>query len=346
MNKIIIAILMLMYSLTSLGQIESNRNTTETGRNFVVLEIGTGTWCYFCPGAAMGAEDLIEAGYDVAVIEYHNGDDYATDISNSRLIDYYNVPGLPTAYFDGVLTFSGGYNNYSLFDTYLPLYEERIDIPSPLELVADIEEGSNNNFNVSVTVTDLDNYQGTNLKLHVVLTESNIPENWQGQTELDYVCRDMIPDQYGTSLDFSSQNTQTIELEVNVPYELANCEIVTFVQNNDTKEILQATKENLLMVGITDMPSFDNKLELYPNPITYFTTLTYSLEKDMPVKIVVRDLGGKIVATLLDEKQNAGKHSLNWDATNFSGNHVQNGIYFCTINTGSNTSTIKLVVHR
>ncbi len=344
MNKIIIATLLLMYSLTSAGQIKSNRNTTETARNFVVLEIGTGTWCYFCPGAAMGAEDLIEAGYDVAVIEYHNGDDYTTSMSNSRLIDYYNVPGLPTAYFDGVLSFSGGYNDYSLFDTYLPLYEERIDIPSPLELIADIEELGDDNFNVSVTVTDLDNYQGTNLKLHIVLTESNILEDWQGQTELDYVCRDMIPDQYGTSLDFSSQNTQFVDLEVNVPYELANCEIITFVQDNDTKEILQATKTNLSTVGIIEMSSFDNKLKLYPNPFNNFTSLSYSLEKDAQVKIVISDLNGRIVTNLLDEKQFAGEHTLKWDATDFRGKHVNNGIYFCTLNTGNNTSTIKLVV--
>ncbi len=291
MNKIIIATLLLMYSLISIGQIKSNRNITETGRNFVVLEIGTGTWCYFCPGAAMGAEDLIEAGYDVAVIEYHNGDDYANTASNSRLIDYYNVPGLPTAYFDGVLTFSGGYHDYSLFDTYLPLYEERINIPSPFELVADIEESGNSNFNVSVTVTDLDNYQGTNLKLHVVLTESNIPEPWQNQTELDYVCRDMFPDQYGTSLDFSSQNTQVVDLEVNVPYELANCEIVTFVQNNDTKEILQATKTNLsTVVGMMEMSSFD-MLKLYPNP----TSGKFIIESEGIKSVEIFDISGKSI---------------------------------------------------
>lgn len=36
-------------------------------REMVVLEIGTGTWCPYCPGASMGAHDLLEAGYNVAV---------------------------------------------------------------------------------------------------------------------------------------------------------------------------------------------------------------------------------------------------------------------------------------
>ena len=42
-------------------------------RDKVILEIGTGTWCTYCPGAAMGADDLLEQGYPVGVVENHNG---------------------------------------------------------------------------------------------------------------------------------------------------------------------------------------------------------------------------------------------------------------------------------
>ena len=49
----------------------------QVDRNKVILEIGTGTWCTYCPGAAMGADDLVANGHPVAVIEYHNGDPFA-----------------------------------------------------------------------------------------------------------------------------------------------------------------------------------------------------------------------------------------------------------------------------
>ena len=87
-------------------------------------------------------------------------------------------------------------------------------------------------------------------------------------------------------------------------------------------------------------------IQNYPNPFNDFTTLTYSLEKETQVKIVIRDLSGRIVTNLLDKKQLAGEHTVNWDATNLSGNHMQSGIYFCTINMGASTSTIKLIVQR
>jgi hypothetical protein len=43
-------------------------------RSMVVMEVGTGTWCTYCPGAAMGADDLLANGKLVAVVENHNGD--------------------------------------------------------------------------------------------------------------------------------------------------------------------------------------------------------------------------------------------------------------------------------
>ncbi|HOH47413.1 MAG TPA: hypothetical protein PLX59_06185, partial [Candidatus Cloacimonadota bacterium] len=46
-------------------------------RELVVVEVGTGTWCGYCPGAAMGCHDLLENGHAVAVVKNHNGDSYA-----------------------------------------------------------------------------------------------------------------------------------------------------------------------------------------------------------------------------------------------------------------------------
>ena len=46
---------------------------------------------------------------------------------------------------------------------------------------------------------------GTNLVLQFTVTESHIPENWGGLTEVNHVNRLMVPGANGTPLDFSSQ---------------------------------------------------------------------------------------------------------------------------------------------
>ena len=120
MKKIYISILFCFISLGLMSQ--------PVARQKVILEIGTGTWCQYCPGAAMGADELIENGCQVGVIEYHNGDSFTNDASNARN-SYYGVSGYPTAHFDGVLEYVGGSNTQSMYPSYLPLYQERIAIP-------------------------------------------------------------------------------------------------------------------------------------------------------------------------------------------------------------------------
>lgn len=66
-------------------------------RNIVILEIGTGVTCTFCPGAAMGAADLLANGCHVGVIEYHNYQASSDPFSNAYAATrtgYYGITGI------------------------------------------------------------------------------------------------------------------------------------------------------------------------------------------------------------------------------------------------------------
>ena len=210
-------------------------------RDMVVLEIGTGTWCTYCPGAAMGADDLIENGHDVAVIEYHDGDDYANSYSDSR-IDYYDITSFPTAIFDGVESYVGGSHSNSMYSTYLPIYELRKSIPSSFVITLNIDD-TGQGFFAAITVEKVAETSSENIVLHFVATESEIPENWQGQTELNFVERLMSPDENGAPLDFTDSNTQNVLLSfvLEDAWVWQHIEFVAFIQDLDTKEILQGT---------------------------------------------------------------------------------------------------------
>lgn len=211
-------------------------------REMVVLEIATGTWCYYCPGAAMGADDMIENGDDVAVVEYHNGDDFANIYSNSRN-NYYNVSGYPTATFDGDISYVGGSHNESLFNAYHARYTYRKDIPTSFSL--DMSgEANGNEYTILLAAEKVADYEGGNLVVHLALTESDIQYNWQGMTEVNFVERIMVPDQYGTEIDFSTTNMQYVELNFTFDDEWVaeHSELVAFIQDTDSKEIQQGTK--------------------------------------------------------------------------------------------------------
>ncbi|HHE38195.1 MAG TPA: T9SS type A sorting domain-containing protein [Candidatus Cloacimonetes bacterium] len=211
-------------------------------RDKVVLEIGTGAWCTYCPGAAMGADDLVENGHDVAVIEYHNGDPFANTYSDYRN-NYYGVTGFPTAFFDGVIDVVGGSHSNSMYSSYLPHYNTRIAINSSFTIDLDVQIVGED-FVAYATIEKVAATSSTNMVLHFVVTESEIQYNWQGQTELNFVERTMVPNQFGTTLDFSQGDIINLNLPFtfNEEWELEHAEFVAFIQDTDTKEILQGTK--------------------------------------------------------------------------------------------------------
>ncbi len=230
-------------------------------RNQVVMEIGTSTLCVYCPGAAMGADDLLANGCQVAVIEYHsNGLGYEpfTNAASTARNAYYNITGLPTAFFDGVLSYVGGSYNQSMYAYYLPLYNQRYAVASPLTICM---SGSNagNNYTVNIMVKKVATITSTTLKLQLVLTESNIAYAWESQSILNHVERAMVPNENGTTVDFTSGNIQNYVLTFtkDPTWVTANCELIAFVQDNSTKECLNGIKSSLTSLPSTMMTLTD-----------------------------------------------------------------------------------------
>lgn len=202
----------------------------------------------------MGAEDLIDNGHDVAVIDYHSGDVYETTSGLARL-QYYGLQGSPTAWFDGGNASVGGNHTTSLYTTYLPKVNQRIAIPSDFTMSV---EGSNSGLIDYELVIEIENVGGgatSNLALHVAVTESDIQQSWQGMTELNFTQRLNAPNQFGTALDFSSGDVveETVSFTFNPDWVAEHCEVVMFVQNTQTKEVLQAIKADITDFGTSNV---------------------------------------------------------------------------------------------
>lgn len=214
-------------------------------RNLVVVEVGTGTWCGYCPGAAMGCHDLLQNNHPVAIIKNHNGDSYANTYSNARN-SFYGITGYPTALFDGQNASVGGSSSSSMYSNYLPKVNARMAVPSHYTISAQGAQVGGD-FQIAVTVSKPEADTNTNVKLHGVLTESNIPQVWFNQTTVDNVNRLMAPNQNGTTIDLDTGGTTTVNLTFTpaANWNLANCEVVFFLQNMTSKEILQGVKYSL-----------------------------------------------------------------------------------------------------
>ncbi len=328
-------------------------NTYTTPRDKVVLEIGTGTWCQYCPGAAMGASDLITNGRQVAVIKNHNGtsDPYTNDFSNNRNT-YYGITGFPTAVFDGLLKYVGGSNTQSMYNNYLPLYNQRYPIKTPGVIGIFGENTSGNNYSLNIIINRTGRVNFTNLVLHVFLTESNIAYNWQGQTQLHNVNRLMVPGVNGTPIDLVNNEYLNIPLTFvkNTAWVTNNCELVAFIQNNATKEVLQGAKialTALVPVSVDEalvMPKPAVLHPNYPNPFSRSTTISYTLNKSADVTIDIYNIKGQHIRKLVNAEMPKGNHKIVWDGKDKSNNDSGEGLYIIKLKSGQTDSSHKMIL--
>lgn len=101
------------------------------------------------------------------------------------------------------------------------------------------------------------------------------------------------------------------------------------------------------VTGITDwnkfVPGKFMVYQNYPNPFNPTTTISYEIPNSTQVKIVVYDMLGREVATLLNSDQQAGVHQVVWDGRNSFGQQVASGSYIYRITAGENVQVKKMV---
>ncbi|MBX7045165.1 MAG: T9SS type A sorting domain-containing protein [Ignavibacteria bacterium] len=86
-------------------------------------------------------------------------------------------------------------------------------------------------------------------------------------------------------------------------------------------------------------PSKYSLSQNYPNPFNPVTTISYEIPNADFVALKVYDMTGKEVASLVNEKQDAGFYSIRFDASRLS-----SGVYFYTLKSSDFVSTKKLIL--
>ncbi|HEY6907198.1 MAG TPA: FlgD immunoglobulin-like domain containing protein, partial [Ignavibacteriaceae bacterium] len=82
----------------------------------------------------------------------------------------------------------------------------------------------------------------------------------------------------------------------------------------------------------------------YPNPFNPSTIINYSLPQKTQVKLVVYDILGSEVKTLVNAEKEAGSYNVTWNGLNNSGQSVSAGIYIYRIQAGEFVQERKMVL--
>lgn len=79
-----------------------------------------------------------------------------------------------------------------------------------------------------------------------------------------------------------------------------------------------------------------------PNPFSERTEIAYSLPAEGDVKLIIYDLAGRAVRTLVDERQRPGEKVVHWDGKDETGTPVAGGVYFYKLVAGDRVLTKKM----
>jgi hypothetical protein len=99
------------------------------------------------------------------------------------------------------------------------------------------------------------------------------------------------------------------------------------------------------ITGIEDnaasVPTYYVLRQNYPNPFNPSTTIEFTIPKTGFVTLIIYDILGKKVATLVSETLTAGSYEYQWDASGLA-----SGVYFYRLEAGQFSQTKKLLLLR
>jgi hypothetical protein len=101
--------------------------------------------------------------------------------------------------------------------------------------------------------------------------------------------------------------------------------------DNDSWQLVEVDRTDAVLPTITELH------QNYPNPFNAETSISYTLAEGGYASLKIHDIAGRLVATLVDQHQQAGEHAFTWDASEFS-----SGVYFYSLSAGEYTSTKKM----
>ncbi|MCU0643417.1 MAG: T9SS type A sorting domain-containing protein [bacterium] len=98
-------------------------------------------------------------------------------------------------------------------------------------------------------------------------------------------------------------------------------------------------------------PTLPDELRLlpnFPNPFNPTTTIKYEISSNMnlPIQLSIYNVAGQLMRNLVNEIQQAGTYTVNWDGSDDRGMPVSSGMYFCILQAGDSRAARKITLIR
>lgn len=86
------------------------------------------------------------------------------------------------------------------------------------------------------------------------------------------------------------------------------------------------------------------EIQIYPNPFLDFVNIELNPKNPESVSIIINDINGREVASVVKQQMITGKRNFIWRPLNSDGFNLQSGIFYCQIKFGDQTFARKLIL--
>lgn len=223
----------------------------------VLVELFSNVMCVACVQTANYCDDITYLrgvtinDTDVIIINIHSslfpGDPFYNfnTVMNGTRAGYYNVMFNPAGFLMGSLMTSP----YSA-EQWTNQINQRLNKTNAYSIILDNTIDTNSKTGIlNITVGQVNGESDNNLKLFAVVTESNLYFNSpNGKTNYNNILRQMLTDINGESINVSPGQPVNLIKEYTLDNRILikNTQIIVFVQNESTKEVLGVEKINIL----------------------------------------------------------------------------------------------------
>jgi protocatechuate 3,4-dioxygenase beta subunit len=103
------------------------------------------------------------------------------------------------------------------------------------------------------------------------------------------------------------------------------------VNGNELEGVFDIVMDGMLGIKPNRFGEDGDLLPPFPNPSSDLTSIHFNIFRSAEVKIVITDMSGKELVTLIDEQSPQGRFTTQWNGRNANGQGVSAGMYLATL---------------
>ncbi|NUO01713.1 MAG: Omp28-related outer membrane protein [Saprospiraceae bacterium] len=269
--------------------------TQSSAKRYIMLEHFTNTRCSVCASQNPGFFNTI-ANFedDVHHIAYHPPYPYnncllylANPSQNSARTSFYNISGTPRVVRNGL-------NSTSANQVTATVLQGMQGQTSPIALA--VTETTGNSRQATIQVYTLGEAPAGNLRLFVAVAERELAyTSPNGETLHHNVFRKMLTDISGdafTPAATGSSTTLTFDYTLENGWNAAEIYVLAFVQNVDTKEVLNSGTRFDPVLTATDEAALGTNFKIFPNPASGLVQIQF--QEAVSGNLSLLDLNGVV----------------------------------------------------